>query len=341
MQATVPTKLAIAKAVGVSRTCVSQVLNQIPNARISPETRKRIMEEAQRRGYIGSTARQPHATSRGILYAYCHRQPQYKPSISHLWTHVVQWLHQLCSSDDRYVVVSTTSIDAVSLERFFRSLDNIRPMAVILDGVVPNAILAELQRRNIPHVVFGTASDALDETRLAQTNTVHYDYDEVMGNIMKWFYSRGCRRIAFSCGLLRNLVHSTVFDAYRNWVDRLNLEFDPALVQFGEDATGAEIFSALGRLGIQHDGIILASVSRAARALPFLPPPARGANRMRPVAVLGAPDASTDWISDMAVAGPRCQDVAVALYELICSELNYQTKKKKHILVPTAFVEAT
>lgn len=334
------TKLSIAKALGVSRTCVSQVLNQIPNARISAQTRKRIMEEAQRRGFVNSAARSIAAPSRSILYVYCHRQPQYKPSISHFWPQVVRELQLLSIADDRHVVFISTSIDSVALEQFFRSVDNIHPMAVVLDGVVPNVILSELHSRNIPHVVFGTAAQALDEVRRAQTNTVTVDYHELIGNIMKWFQSRGCKRIAFSCGLLRTLVHSIAFEAYRHWVDRLNLEFDPALVQFGEDATGAEIFSALGRLGVRHDGIILASVSRAARALSFLPPPNRGANRMRNIAVIGATDASTDWLSDMAVAGPGCRDMAVALYEVVSAELNYRAKKKRHVIVPTALVEA-
>lgn len=335
-----PTKLDIAKAVGVSRTCVSQVLNQIPNARISMDTRRRIMDEARKRGYLHIPVQRQQLATSAIVYAHLYRHAQYKPSISHVWPQVMQELNQLARADDRYMVFVNSSTDALSLEEFYRSIEVIRPLAIVLDGVVPDAVLAEVRRRNLPHVVFGTAAYAIDEQRLPQTNTVAMDYDSILGMIMKWLCDRGCRRIALSCGVLRGLVHSLVFESYRKWVERLNLQFDPALVQFGEDATGAEIFTALGRLGVQHDGIILASVSRAVRALPFLPPSDRGSHRVRSVGVIGSPDLSTDWLSDMAVCGPRCSDMARAIYEVISAELNYQTKKKKHIMVPNVLIEA-
>lgn len=340
MNTPTPTKLDIARALGVSRTCVSQVLNQIPNARISTETRRRIMEEAKKRRYLSLPVQRRSVATNAIAYVYCHQRPQYKPSISHIWPQIIQELQFRAMADDRHVVFICTGIDTISLDGFFRSLDMVRPMAIVLDGVVPEAVLAQVRERGIPHVVFGVAPYSLDETNRGMTNTVRMDFDDMVGKLMQWLHGRGCRRIAFSCGLLRTMAHSLVFEAYRKWVDRLGLEFEPALVQFGEDATGSEIVAALGRLGVQHDGLILTSVSRAIRALPYLPPSKAGSHRIRSIGVLGAPDGCSDWLSDMAISGARCSEIARAIYEIISAELNYQTKRKKEIILPSTLVEA-
>ena len=45
------TKKEIAERIGVSRTTVSLVLNRKPDARISEETRQRVIEAAAKFGY--------------------------------------------------------------------------------------------------------------------------------------------------------------------------------------------------------------------------------------------------------------------------------------------------
>jgi DNA-binding LacI/PurR family transcriptional regulator len=340
MQARTPTKNEIAQAVGVSRTCVSLVLNQSPNARISSQTRRMILEEARKRGYVSAAVNKRAVVSNSIAYIYCEFYSQYRHSISSPWPLIVQELQRLAAVDERFVTFLTTSIDAMSLQGLYRSLDTLRPLGVVLDSAVPDVLLSELKNRNIPVVVFGAATAAVNEHRRCDINTIAEDYDQSVGFLMRWLHDRGCRKIAFSCGLLRVLVHSLQFEAYRHWIDRLGLSYDPALAQFGEDATGDEIFHTLGRLGVQHDGIILSSPSRALRALPFLPPSFKGPHAIRPVGVLGAPDSARDWISDMAISGARCRDTAKAIYDILGGEFNYQTKQKKHVILPSTLVEA-
>jgi DNA-binding LacI/PurR family transcriptional regulator len=56
-----PTQQQIAEEAGVSRTTVSLVLNNVPDVRVSPETRQRILEVAQRLNYY------PHAAARRLV----------------------------------------------------------------------------------------------------------------------------------------------------------------------------------------------------------------------------------------------------------------------------------
>jgi DNA-binding LacI/PurR family transcriptional regulator len=56
-----PTQQQIAEEAGVSRTTVSLVLNNVPDVRVSPETRQRILEVAQRLNYY------PHAGARRLV----------------------------------------------------------------------------------------------------------------------------------------------------------------------------------------------------------------------------------------------------------------------------------
>lgn len=56
-----PTSFDVARLAGVSRTTVSLVLNNAPNAHISPETRRRVLEAARKLGYV------PHAPARRLV----------------------------------------------------------------------------------------------------------------------------------------------------------------------------------------------------------------------------------------------------------------------------------
>jgi DNA-binding LacI/PurR family transcriptional regulator len=56
-----PTQQQIAEEAGVSRTTVSLVLNDVPDVRVSPETRQRILKVAQRLNYY------PHAAARRLV----------------------------------------------------------------------------------------------------------------------------------------------------------------------------------------------------------------------------------------------------------------------------------
>lgn len=56
-----PTQRQIAEEAGVSRTTVSLVLNDVPDVRVSPETRQRILEVARRLNYY------PHAAARRLV----------------------------------------------------------------------------------------------------------------------------------------------------------------------------------------------------------------------------------------------------------------------------------
>lgn len=335
------TKVEIAKALGVSRAAVSQVLNQVPNARISPHIRRQIIDAARQRGFRqGPDRRRSSGTSSAIAYIYCDYHAPYVQSVSSQWPLILHEMQLLAGADNRHVVFLGASTDAESIQATLYRLDLIRPLAVVIDCIVPDTLTAGLRARSLPYVVYGNGAFALDESEQLQTNIVTDDCMDVIGRIMQWLHNRGCRRIALSVGDLRMLVHSMLFDAYRKWIDRLCLEYDPALVHIGQDAIGAKIIASLGRLGVQYDGIILGSLSQAIRALPLLPPLERQHHRMRSIGVYGAPDVPMDWLSEMAVFGAKCRDVAKALYEVICAEVNHQTKKKKHVIVPASLTEA-
>jgi LacI family transcriptional regulator len=61
-----PTQQQIAEAAGVSRTTVSFVLNNVPGVKISPETRQRVLDVAERLNYY------PDATARRLASGQTH-----------------------------------------------------------------------------------------------------------------------------------------------------------------------------------------------------------------------------------------------------------------------------
>jgi len=71
-----PTQLQIAEAAGVSRTTVSLVLNNVPDVRVSPETRQRILEAAQRLNYYpNAIARRLASGKTSTIGLVWHRGP--------------------------------------------------------------------------------------------------------------------------------------------------------------------------------------------------------------------------------------------------------------------------
>ncbi len=325
------TMSAIAHAVGVSHTCVSQVLNEAPNARISAITRRRIVDEANRRGYV--QARRKDTRSASIAFVSC------SSSFNHAafsWTHfLLLGLQQRAAEDDRDITFYGVISSPIATDGFFRMIDKRRPLGVVLDGNVSEVIVNGLDSRHIPFVIVGTTSYAHDPEMRSRANTVSLDVEESVRATMKWFYDCGARRISLSVGSLEKLVHSLIYDSYRQAIDRLGLEYDPSLVQIGLEAPGVEIIERLGRLGIQYDAILLGSAARASRVLPYLIPPGRQVSRDRYIGVYGPVEWAREFPASVTVAGSSYAKVAEAAYLVLADELRYARKHRQHIVIPS------
>src|SRR5688572_33029110 len=87
------TKAEIGRRLGISRSAVSLVLNSHPSARLSPETRAKVLRMAQELGYAAPTRRRQ---KEAVLFLLFHHAMGNK-SLP-LWR-----LHELSRSEERRV----------------------------------------------------------------------------------------------------------------------------------------------------------------------------------------------------------------------------------------------
>jgi len=323
------TKTDIARALGVSHTCVSQVLNNTPNARISENTRKRVLRQARIMGYRPPARKRRAAGSSTICYIVCDVRR------SDVWyLGVLQALQACALQDHRQIQYMTVFSDLPSLSDSLSLIDREPPLGIVVDGQVSDALVEEIRRRQIPLVVSGSTPYAHDPQRVGQVNAVSVDARGVVRQLMQWFHTRGARRISLTVGPLTQLVNSLVFGAYRDYLTDLGLEYDPALVQIGEETSGAEIIHRLGELGVDYDAILIGSRGRALRALPYLRSAERGSREKRLVGAFVPLDGADDLLGPVMISGPRFADVGKAIYQTLAAEINYSAARKRTIIVP-------
>ena len=323
------TKSDIARALGLSHTCISQVLNQAPNSRISERTRRRVIDQARAMGYVPDRRRRSPAGSAAIAYFLCdvrHPDVWYLKQISAF--------QQLALTDDRQTALFVVGRDLRSLQDALRVLELNPPLGVVLDGLIPDSLLRVLQERKIPCVAYGDTRYAADPKLADVVNTVTLGMPAGVRELMERFHEKGARRISLSIGPLDILCHEQILTAYKQSIEKLHLPYDPALVQIGEETSGEQIVQRLGQLGVRYDAMILGSPARAIRALPCLRPQNRDLRHDCLVAVLGMIECAAELPDDVIVCGARVSDIADALYRTIAAEINYRTGAKRHVVVP-------
>ena len=328
------TKMDIAKALSISRTSVTQVLNQAPNARISESTRRTILEQARKMGYTRPAKKPELKTSPMITYMICGVENIDGNYLSHL-----DILQKLAMLDDRVTVFMTTTNEIDSVEHTLHSIDNIRPLGVVLDGRVSDLMLAELQKRDIPFVVAGSTRYAYEDAFAGKINTVGVDVKGAIRELMRWFHAKGASRISISIGPLKLLVHDMILDAYKRALAELDIAYDPSLVQIGEESDGREIIERLGRLGISYDAILLGSSNRALRTMPYLRAAGEGVRNKNLIGIYSPVEYARSFPDDVTICGSPLADIAKATYELLAKEINYTQSKKQNLIVPYRMCE--
>ncbi|MEU9863630.1 LacI family DNA-binding transcriptional regulator [Streptomyces sp. NPDC047971] len=170
------TSADVARLAGVSRATVSFVLNDTPGHRVSESTRVRVLDAADRLGYV------PHAAARS-LRAGRSNLVLMPASISAIGRLVSDWVDELHSELDRHgytaVLHAGRFADPVDAARAWAEL---RPAAVVaLDGDSLTTQATELLRRAGVRGLIAFASRplpgvhtiGLDHTRIGATAAEH------------------------------------------------------------------------------------------------------------------------------------------------------------------------
>ncbi|MFE5486683.1 LacI family DNA-binding transcriptional regulator [Streptomyces sp. NPDC056527] len=179
------TSADVARLAGVSRATVSFVLNDTPGHRVSESTRARVLDAADRLGYV------PHAAARS-LRAGRSNLVLMPASISAIGRLVSDWVDDLHSELDRrgYTAVLHAGrfADPVDAARAWAEL---RPAAVVaLDGDRLTAQAAELLRRAGVRGLLAFASRPLPGV-----HTIGFDHSRIGATAAEHLIARGRNRI--------------------------------------------------------------------------------------------------------------------------------------------------
>lgn len=179
------TSADVARLAGVSRATVSFVLNDTPGHRVSESTRARVLDAADRLGYV------PHAAARS-LRAGRSNLVLMPASISAIGRLVSDWVDDLHSELDRrgYTAVLHAGrfADPVDAARAWAEL---RPAAVVaLDGDRLTTQAAELLHRAGVRALLAFASRPLPGV-----HTIGFDHTRIGATAAEHLIARGRSRI--------------------------------------------------------------------------------------------------------------------------------------------------
>ncbi len=260
------TQRQVAEAAGVSRTTVSLVLNDVPDAHISLETRQRVLEAARRLNYYPDAAARRLASgeSRTIALVW-HRAPDRTYRDAFL-PGILEGVARAARHYGYHVLFRSVGVEDASGS--YASLVRSRHTdGLILSGPrSDDEHLFQLHREGFPLVLHG---------HLAGADIPSVDVDNVQGAMMavEHLIALGHRRIGMVTNApLAYAASQQRLEGYRHALEEAGIPYDQSLVQHGnfDEESGYAAIEALLALGDPPTACFVASDMVALGALKAL-----------------------------------------------------------------------
>ncbi|MBP1992301.1 LacI family DNA-binding transcriptional regulator [Paenibacillus eucommiae] len=227
------TKKEIADYLGISRTAVSFVLNNVQNNKISGETRERVLKAAKELGYRSNEAQ------KNICYLLCNRE--FNDSRYSL---LMEDLEEIMSEQGyNLLFMSIKGPSGISkLESF---LERNEADGVVVTGLLDDKIIHTLEQSGIPFVIYGVVEN---ETG----NIVTPDSELIAKEAIQYLIDKGHEKIALFTGRLDLLIHRQIFEGYKKAHVENGLVLDKLLVQVINQEDGYEMAKRMKLLDIEY-----------------------------------------------------------------------------------------
>ena len=325
------TKIEIARALGLSHTCVGAVLNDRPNSGISELTRRRVLEKARLMGYESKQRPKKVVRKSTISYILC------GPGSSEaIYMGIYYALRAEAIKDRRQVSFEVLDNDSAALAEFLRDIDDHEPLGIVLDGAVTEDLVTAIAERGLPFVVSGATQYAHNKELVGNVNAVSIDIVGGVSQLMQWFYQQGARRVALSIGAPELMVNSLIIDGYRQSAERSESGYDPALVQITEESLGQDVVGRLSYLGIDYDALLFGSIERTIRALSFWNMMPENGRKELLMGSYGSISLAGMVPENVGVCGPNLLKLGREIYSILAAEINYAAVKKRVSIIPCA-----
>ncbi len=233
------TKSDIAKALGISRSSVSQVLNQIPGCRVSPALRQRIIDLAQRMDCTPAPRPAGAGPNASICYVLCwsYLKQRSNPGGWHM-AHLYAF-EQIAARHGQHVIFLGANRLDDSINHTLQTLRQLTPMGIVLDGIVPVQAVESLMKQPWPFVIVGAQPYAYEEQWQGKVSTVAPDNLAWLDLLVKELKRRGSRRIGLHLDSISHYHSRLMLDIYKQVLKRNRLPFDPEWVHIASRGPAA------------------------------------------------------------------------------------------------------
>ncbi len=223
-----PTQRQIAEQAGVSRTTVSFVLNDVPGVRISPETRRRILEVARRLNYYPDAAARTLVSGRTQTIGFVLCQSHDRIFVDAFLPEVLRGVGDAVQENGFRVLIHSVE-DITAPEAYIGLVREKHTDGIILSGPrSDDQQLPYLKAEGFPMVLLG---------QLPGSDIPFVDVDNVGAarQAVSHLIGLGHRRI----GMVTNapLAYTAARDrlaGYRQAMEGAGLPFDEGLVRYGD-----------------------------------------------------------------------------------------------------------
>jgi DNA-binding LacI/PurR family transcriptional regulator len=217
----------IAEAVGVSTATVSRVLNDRPG--VSDAMRQRVLETAQRIGYVPDFSARNLATAKTHTIAFIIPKLQFSGTVDPFYPLIMEGAASYLSDYNYHVLLTTLDIEAMAQSEYPAVLHGRRVDGLILAGPqIPPAFVLRLLVRELPVVLVDNA--------LSQTAVNCVLSDDEGGAYIATHHLLECqhRRIFFLSGPSRWISNEKRAAGYRRAMEEQECE---PLILHAEETT--------------------------------------------------------------------------------------------------------
>ena len=318
------TKKEIAEKLGVSRTTVSLVLNRKPDARISEETRQRVLEAAEKFGYKPEEAE----TQELICYVLCNR----KIDIPHYYEQL-RALEQEASDRHFRIVFMTVGHTEEEYAKMASILRTPGVKGAVLAGDFNCDIIQKIQEIQVPFVA------TTGVTYVEGINLVTYDHFQAGFEATEYLIKLGHKRIAYFTGELYRLTYSQVLAGYREAYKKHGLLFDPALVQISHAVRGDDLVQRMKELSIDYSAIVTVNEQMGIEALNELKAEGRVIPGDVSVIAIGGGHVSQRCKPKLSVMGGGEKPMSTLLLNILEKNINNFNSKPEEAVVKNELIE--
>ena len=324
----------VADLAGVSRTTVSLVLNKVEGIHISPETRQRVHDAAERLGYIPNATAQALATQRArAIGLVMTRSPHHIASDTFL-PQILGGLLEVVKQHKLRLLIE--SVEEEHQDRVYLELARAKHIdgMILLTPRIDDSGLGRLEDVDVPSVLMGKLSDAnffsVDvDNRLAARKAVQYLIE--LGHTRIACVSNA--RPSYSASPERVL-------GYKDSLEQAEIPLDNSLIQYADfdPQSGFDCMQKLLSSGNEFTAVFVASDNVAMGAKSAL----REAGKRIPddVSIVGFDDIPWAQYSDPPLTTVRlpAQELASEACLMLLDLMQGKEPDEPHLVLDTELV---